>query len=65
MSEMAMVSEAGTEICVLCREDTGIPSKLPAGHPKRLGSYVEGNGQLHTACFGKVYGPVLAFLAEE
>ena len=45
MSEMAMVSEAGTEICVLCREDTGIPSKLPAGHPKRLGSYVEGNGR--------------------
>ena len=62
MSEMAMVSEAGTEICVLCHKDTGIPSELPADHPKRLGSYVEGNGQLHPACFGQVYGPVLVFL---
>jgi len=67
MSEMAsvIVPKTDTEICVICRKDTGIPSGLPVDHPERLGSYVETCGQLCPACFGKVYGPVLVFLDEE
>lgn len=57
-----MVTEAGTEICVLCKKDTGIPSDLPIDHPGRKSSYVKDGGQLHPECFTEVYGPVWVFV---
>lgn len=57
-----MVTETGTEICVFCRKDTGIPSDLPIDHHWRKDSYVENSGQLHPECFLKVYGPAWVFV---
>ena len=45
------VSDKGTDLCVLCGADTGIPAETPID--QRVG-YVEGSGQICRKCEGAV-----------
>ena len=42
-----------TELCVLCREDTGIPRSCDIDDPRRKDNYVEGAGQVCESCVEK------------
>ena len=43
------VSDKGTDLCVLCGAETGIPTETPID--QRVG-YVEGSGQICRKCAG-------------
>lgn len=45
----ALVSSHGTDLCVLCGRDTGIPTDTPIDQRR---GYVEGSGQACIDCEG-------------
>lgn len=47
-----MKKEVESEICVLCKNITDIPKDMPINQRK---NYVEGAGQLCSACYNKLY----------
>ncbi len=50
LSEMLFVSRNGTEICIICKKDTGIPALYHIEDARRKENYVKGSGQLCESC---------------
>lgn len=48
---LSYVSDHGTDLCVICRSDTGIPSNTPIDHRE---NYIEGSGQCCAVCAARI-----------
>ncbi len=48
---LSYVSDHGTDLCVICRNDTGIPTDTPIDQRE---NYIEGSGQCCAVCAARI-----------